>query len=284
MKVIRYRDPRDFVAETFDILCDREAQNNLLMSIPYEADAEKAADWLMASVKDDAGSVHLAVLCTPPFNVLLGSPGGRWNTSAGEALSRELRASGMDIPGATGDSEVAEGFCALHFGAGNYRLHRTMNIMVLTELAEITPAPGRNRLLRESDMYFAPYWIKQFGLEAAAIQVYDIPEAQRQALSRIERKTHYIWEDDGIPVSQAIHRRSTPNAAVVSEVYTPPFFRGRGYGTSCVADLTARLLLGEGFEFCALMADEANPVSSSIYRKIGYRDVGYVREYVSAGR
>jgi predicted GNAT family acetyltransferase len=66
--------------------------------------------------------------------------------------------------------------------------------------------------------------------------------------------------------------REMQTVSGVSYVYTPPYFRGKGYATSCVADLS-RLLLKEGFTKCVLYTDLANPTSSSIYQKVGYRPV-----------
>jgi hypothetical protein len=58
----------------------------------------------------------------------------------------------------------------------------------------------------------------------------------------------------------------------VNFVYTPPEFRGRGYASNLVAHLSQELL-DEGRKFCFLFTDLANPVSNSIYQKIGYRPV-----------
>jgi predicted GNAT family acetyltransferase len=83
--------------------------------------------------------------------------------------------------------------------------------------------------------------------------------------------THYIWENP-LPVSQARHARDTVNGGVLSSVYTPPQFRGNGYATTLVSELS-QLLLDEGKRFVCLFADAANPVSCGIYRKIGFTDV-----------
>jgi predicted GNAT family acetyltransferase len=66
--------------------------------------------------------------------------------------------------------------------------------------------------------------------------------------------------------------RPTAHGIAVGMVYTPPEFRGRGYATSCVAQLSQQLL-ASGFEFCALYTDLANPISNHIYARIGYRPV-----------
>jgi len=80
------------------------------------------------------------------------------------------------------------------------------------------------------------------------------------------------FRNDGHPVSQAVHARSTRNGAVINGVYTPPNYRRKGYATSVVTELT-RILLERGNKFCSLFADAENPVSCGIYRKIGYYDL-----------
>ncbi len=70
----------------------------------------------------------------------------------------------------------------------------------------------------------------------------------------------------------AARARPTAHGIAVNAVYTPPEWRGRGYATSSVSQLSARLL-EEGYEFCVLYTDLANPTSNAIYARIGYRGV-----------
>ena len=81
----------------------------------------------------------------------------------------------------------------------------------------------------------------------------------------------YLWED-GIPVSMVAKTRPTKNGISIGLVYTPPEFRQKGYATSCVATL-CKELLNSGYKFCMIYTDLANPVSNSIYQKIGFREV-----------
>ena len=60
-------------------------------------------------------------------------------------------------------------------------------------------------------------------------------------------------------------------------VYTPSDLRGRGYASACVAELSQRIL-DSGKAFCTLFTDLANPISNSIYQRIGYRPLGDFRE------
>ena len=81
----------------------------------------------------------------------------------------------------------------------------------------------------------------------------------------------YLWMDQEA-VSMALWTGRTPRGVRIGSVYTPPEFRGRGYASNLVAELSQRLL-DEGRTFCFLNTDLANPTSNSIYQKIGYRPV-----------
>lgn len=88
----------------------------------------------------------------------------------------------------------------------------------------------------------------------------------------ISAKKFHVLEVDGVPVSMAGYTRIMPTAIGISFVYTPPYFRGKGYATSCVAQIS-QMALDKGFSRCVLYTDLQNPISNSIYQEIGYKAV-----------
>jgi predicted GNAT family acetyltransferase len=81
-----------------------------------------------------------------------------------------------------------------------------------------------------------------------------------------------LWTLDDTPVSMA---RLHPNVAAMSRmgpVFTPPTLRGQGYGSAVTAAAAQHALL-TGAKHVALFADVANPVSNSIYQRIGFEPV-----------
>jgi predicted GNAT family acetyltransferase len=96
-------------------------------------------------------------------------------------------------------------------------------------------------------------------------------EARASAEQRVAAGEIFLWVD-GEPRSMAGRARPTAHGIAVNGVYTPPEWRGRGYATSCVAQVSARLL-DEGRSFCVLFTDLANPTSNAIYARIGYRGI-----------
>jgi predicted GNAT family acetyltransferase len=86
---------------------------------------------------------------------------------------------------------------------------------------------------------------------------------------RIEQGQIRIWDDAG-PVAFAGWSDAPPDAARIAPVYTLPHARGRGYATALVAELS-QSLLDQGRQRLFLITDLGNPVSNSIYAKIGYQ-------------
>jgi hypothetical protein len=100
----------------------------------------------------------------------------------------------------------------------------------------------------------------------------NIPHNADFYLDRISQKYIYVLEENGKPVSMAGAVREMQTVCGVALVYTPPYFRRKGYATSCVAQLS-QTILEKGFKKCVLYTDLANPTSNNIYQKIGYQPI-----------
>ncbi|MDR1330226.1 MAG: GNAT family N-acetyltransferase [Oscillospiraceae bacterium] len=269
MKFETYENTEAFAADTLEILLENEVQNNLPISFIDNKKADKS-DWLLGSVKDENGGIALVAACTPPFNIVLYETGNRQNDAAVRLLSDELKSAGFIPPGVTAEQGLAQRFAETFCENRGFHRHMSMNIMHLDAVKKIQKAPGRCRPLREDDLYYTPYWARASG-EECRVEVFDIPTYVERQRSIVEANTYYIWED-GRPVSQAAQGRKTQNGVVLAAVYTPPHYRGRGYASSVVAELS-QILLERGNKFCCLFADAENPISCGIYRKIGYYDL-----------
>jgi predicted GNAT family acetyltransferase len=81
-----------------------------------------------------------------------------------------------------------------------------------------------------------------------------------------------LWEAGGEPVAMAGATRQVAGMARIGPVYTPPAHRGRGYGSAVTAAASQRLI-DDGTRDVVLFTDLANPVSNSIYQRIGYQAV-----------
>jgi predicted GNAT family acetyltransferase len=79
-----------------------------------------------------------------------------------------------------------------------------------------------------------------------------------------------LWQVDGTAVAYGVVGLPLHGMSRVGPVYTPPEWRGRGYGSAVTAACT-RWALAAGARDVVLFTDLGNPVSNSTYQRMGYR-------------
>ena len=146
-----------------------------------------------------------------------------------------------------------------------------MSIYCVHRVQKPAGVPGSQRTATEDDVPLLQRWLIEFSREALGEELDEDQELQLRR--RVRDGAWFIWEVDRQPVSMAVIARRTPNGAIISGVYTPPSLRRCGYASACVAALSQHFL-DEGYRFCALFADRANPTSNSIYQRMGYEPAG----------
>ncbi len=279
MRFELYSDINKFHEDLFDALLRDEVQNDLIISNTLRGlEGADTSNWLMAAVHGGNGAPLLIAFLTPPHNILLYEVDNKPNDNALTLLAKELVGLDISIQGVLAEKFLARRFSDIYSSLSG-KLKRDVMKMRIYKLERVeieAPSPGRLRPAEEHDHYFLPYWLSAFVTDCGT-GIPDLVSSLERARRLVSEKALYIWEDR-IPVSQAATGRKTVNGAVVNGVYTPPHFRGRGYATSCVASLS-KILLERGYKFCSLFTDLSNPISNSIYMKIGYKPLCDCDEY-----
>lgn len=271
-----YSDVHEFYNDTYDVLMRHEAQNmiplgNLIIGNEGKdkTDWRDPANWLMATISDE-NNILLTAIMTPPHNITLYATDNIIQPFAIKCLIDGLK--DYEIPGVMTETSLAKSFAEEYIAQKELTFETTMSQRIY-ELTEVNPDIkqfGTVRLLNENDMHFFPYWLEAF----YAAGVYGktemaIPQDAKSYHYRLSTKKLFVLEVDGKPVSMAGYTREMQTAIGVAMVYTPPYYRGHGYATSCVAQIS-QIALNEGFTKCVLYTDLLNPTSNSIYQKIGY--------------
>ena len=280
MKFNRYEDLGVFRDTVLDILLEDEAGNNLPISIITDSKSETSGKWLMSTITDDFDNIILIGLCALPYNIILSEPlwvHGSLESILGsvEFLAHEMKRVKCNASGVFARTDLADRFAAAYFGNTDNKVKTTSVAMRLDKLLPYTIVSGSYRPLAQSDLSYAPAWERAFCIDCN-IPVYTPEESAARITARIGTDRHYIWED-GEPVSQVVYGRDTPGGAVINWVYTPPEFRGNGYASALVAEVS-ELLLRRGKSFCCLFADADNPISRGVYSKLGYKEVCFFRQ------
>ena len=275
--VVQHGHARELLARSGACLEKRESENNL----PYGLAHTLARDpryygdepLLLLSIEESGSPVGVAVR-TPPLRIVL----SRFDLDIEAAMDRLvgfLRDNGVQFPGIVGPESEARCFADAWVKANPglaAAISTRLRVFEARSVVDVPLAPGSLRLAETGDLSLMAKWIEAFSREEAVGEASVSAEAMEKAKKYIGEESMYIWDHDG-PVSIAKESRAMKTGTNVGLVYTPPEFRGRGYATSCVHQLTKKLLAG-GYRFCSLYTDLANPTSNHIYPKIGYVPLG----------
>jgi RimJ/RimL family protein N-acetyltransferase len=240
------------------------------MAAGRESSQEAAAGPLLGWFRDALGAVAGAFMHTPPFPVVLTEVG---LSAAAELAAVTLAARPLGGVNAYPDlaRAFADGWLGGHPGS-RVEVYRRQRLYRLGELAWPDPAPaGAARIAADADAPLAGDWFTAF-----AVEVDDMGRGEDQSAAARQKISHggvTLWDDEGgRPVALACNTAQVSGMARIGPVYTPPEARGRGYGSAATAALSRRLR-DEGIGEVVLYTDLANPVSNSIYQRIGYRPV-----------
>ncbi|MGH3745627.1 MAG: GNAT family N-acetyltransferase [Mycobacteriales bacterium] len=127
---------------------------------------------------------------------------------------------------------------------------------------------GRPRRATTDDLPLLTDWWVAFVDEAGTVAPPDPAARVRRAIAD---GSLYVW-DDGAPRAMVGGRHTGGGVARIGPVYTPPRDRGLGMATA-LTEHVVRALFTDGAAVVTLYADDANPTSSGIYRRLGFRGV-----------
>ena len=250
-------------------LCVAEAENSLI--------AMPAARMAVTPNEDDAGS-YLATVSDATgvvAAVLAGATGGILLTAAPEPavklVANDLADRGRALNSLVGPLPQCEAFARAwreRTGLAHVlRFH--LRQFELDGDPVVHSAPGALRLPDPDEHALIACW------QVAFIDEVDLPDdrvrARRNMERRLERGFVRVW-DDGGAVAFVAFGEGAAHTVRIAPVYTPPRFRGRGYASAMVGELS-RQLFQAGTRAIYLTTDVANPTSNRIYQRIGFRPV-----------
>ncbi len=280
MDVIRHDSVEAFLARAQGFLEQDEATNGIVLGncLRMKRFPERTETPPLLVTVEEGEATRLTAMMTPPYKLVHAAPKGA-PMAALESLAHALHGWEVSVPGVMAADRLAASFAkrwtdATGRAASSAGMHQ--RLYQLTSVKELPSVAGHLRVATRDDVDLLADWMCGFTRDVFGDEV-AVEEGRKRATTRIEYGELYLWED-GQPVSMAAKARPTTNGIAVNHVYTPQEFRERGYATACVGRLS-QLLLDDGWGFCCLYADLANPTSNGIYQRIGYEPVCDFAEY-----
>jgi hypothetical protein len=223
--------------------------------------------YYLATVEQDGKSV-LSAFLTPPWNILVHAA-DEIDEVPYRILVDHLIVNEISLPGVNGRTNVSKRFADIWCASAKTvkKIHTEMRLFILTSVNKVKLARGR--LVKADPRHYDLLldWAQKFH-EDVRLDVGD-NYLRKHLETTVETGNAFIWVD-GEPVCMTFRERPHDDGVSIGYVYTPPKLRGHGYATSCVKTVSERTLR-EGYGYCSLFTDRANPTSNSIYKKIGYR-------------
>jgi uncharacterized protein len=275
MQFSKYKTINDFWSTYGDLIKKYELENSLMAANCINMLHEDQEDALYASVEDDEGNLLLALM-VPPFPIVLFAP-GIVNEKAFDMLSDSLNEQNITFTSVVAPNHLSEKFIK-SLGDKEYYKVKELTKMRFFRLENVTTAKrskGTLRLAKMDDLPFLKNWVPQAILEMMGDEI----EGEKRAISMIEEERLYLWiNENDTPVSMLAKTRPTFSDITLSMVYTPQEYRKQGYASASVAALSQKLL-EEGYRYCTLFTDLANPTANKIYKEIGYEAILDYYEY-----
>jgi hypothetical protein len=265
LRVVQHPDAGAFLFRAEAWLLEREAENNVMLSVAYlikQGARPFRAPAYLATIEIDDRVVGCAI--RPP-------PDGVYLTDLPSAVipmvAAQLKSLEGPVPEVTGPLASASEF-ARHWRAERWVVHSRLQRYTLEVVVPPrSPARGSLRTGNEADLPMLDEWAADYRSEVGSKV-----DAAAFFRTMVERGLLHLW-DDGGPRCVVTASGLTPNGARISAAYTPKAYRGNGYAASAVAAVSQSVLDG-GKRFCVIVADADDPIPNAIYRNLGYAPNG----------
>ena len=274
VQLIQHQDAYSFNQRVHDFLVRNEALHHAMLSQCYAITQtpellKQCHDLLTLESNGEVIGVAINRLDNSISISMLSEPGGV------DLLVQHLKRHGT-LSMVNAPKDVAQGFVQIWTERTGqpYTPEMILSAYRLEQLASFTWAVGQLRQAAVTDIPLVSQWYAAFCEEAWSNPTAD---SQNWAARQINQGHAFVWQD-GDPVSMGSRIGQTANGFRVSIIFTPKEHRHKGYGKTCTAALTQRLL-SDGQRYCFLYADKKNALSNSMYEAIGYKLMGETQSY-----
>lgn len=186
------------------------------------------------------------------------------------ALAAPLARAGRVVSGVDAPEAAADAFAdAWRQRAGMaVKMHRACHVHRLAgPVAEYAAPPGHARSATWADRDLLVHWLRAFGNEVGDLSA--IPEASADDMLGYGGAA--FWERDTRPAAMAMVAPAVAGAVRVSNLYTPPEQRGRGYAIAVLVAVSRAALVGRAREV-VMITDDTRPMRRAA--RLGFEVVG----------
>ena len=264
-RVVAFSDPQAFDERANRWLSIREGENSYFLGLlPDLVAAGPKPELNFLTVEED--NMILAAGARLPDGTLCMS----WAThEALDAVVEHVCTAQWPLRHIHGPGHVAPYIGQLYAQRTGQRaqLGRAERVYQLARNYYPLPPQGHLEVATAADRPLVREWVEGFIEEATLEMEGRTLDSVVDAL--ITPRILYLWKTPR-PVAMAAWVAPTRRGASINFVYTPPEFRGQGYGKAVSAALGAQML-ASGLRYCFILTDVADARTNALYQSIGAR-------------
>ncbi|MBQ7839546.1 MAG: GNAT family N-acetyltransferase [Lachnospiraceae bacterium] len=278
-----YKNAKQFLAEAQENLLKRESVSQLILANAlWNGEAPCAAELMFGTVWKGEKMILAFCNCKPWNLIIHAIDANKMDSKEGQLMQQIVKEAVKELTLWLKENQIplrglnANGFLSEQFVINYFkepdeaRKNHSMDIMECRKLKEIPLAEGIYRTADTDDTDWVLMGCVNFHKEALG-QDCD-PESLREDIEKVqigEKTLRILTLPDGTPVCMAKRTRKLINGIIISQVYTLPQYRGRGYAQTLIYKMCEEFFK-EGFQFAALFVDKNNPISNHVYQKAGF--------------
>lgn len=268
-EIIKFKDFQDFINSNIDFLSENEMLSHHLFESIIRV--KKGQEPLRNFFNIKEGEKHIACLHIENEFLVYGNG---YTDKMIKLLDSEIDFSKFKRFTFSGTKEIIEALFKPYDFQTETQKHR-----IIYRCDAVTPMDYVSGHLEGAQLYhleeLEPYGV-EFSREYFGFENKNQEEMRAGTLKSILAGHMYIWVDNEKIVSM-IQTMFGEGYPVIGFFYTPPPFRGKGYGTSILHQVT-KGLLDVGNEYVMLTADAFNQASNKAFQNVGYKNTGeYLR-------
>jgi uncharacterized protein len=264
-RVVTYADPKAFDQQAKRWLSVREGENSYLLGIMNDLYSRGPQPGLQFFTVEEDKMISAAGVVMSDGTTIMS-----WAThEVLDALAEHLIKSNTTVKALHGPGHVA-GYLGRMIAERTGQIAEVGRAERIYQLARnyyALPSQGHLEVATAADRPMVKEWVTDFVEEAEF-------ELGTRSIDNIVDvlvgpRLLYLWKSPD-PVSMAAWVAPTPHGASINFVYTPPEFRGQGYGKAVCAALAAQML-ASGLRYCFILTDVDDPRTNALYQSIGAR-------------
>jgi len=261
-----YNHPKEFLEACGPFLEAHEMEHNMMLGNCYNAiSGNKSLDGCYFLSSSEEGAIRDFSIKVSP-KVILSCK----NKKAVEAIYHFYQGNNIPFKGVIGDPPSSAVFAE----CSSLKVLQQKNTLVqgLSKVNELHLSQGTFEPCRLTDIPVLKKWAAGFLEEENLFPKRSHSEVETVVKDLMMQGNLFSWRHNGRVVSMSAIIRKTRHSSIIGFVYTPPEERGKGFGKSCVHQLSD-YILRSGFKESGLLVYGTNTIARKIYEQIGYKTV-----------